>query len=341
MQLISRLTADSRPTPDNASQIDGPEDYLRIRLACTLLDTCGVYFDRGLLRKKMDAFLAFFQMYCRSKKQPLPMDVDFMLTDTFESLRPKLALFATYEEAAKVVDEMVAKANAQGPAGPLEAITEGELDDEADEGARVRPGAVVGDRQSSEDEMEDVNGDELLEECSSVSDSSEDSESENSVSSEDEEAAAARAVQYAEEDEFERELARMMADSAGTDNRRAVATGTKSVLTEALPANLRRPQPSALREPEFSAQTSAADDSNMQFTLLLKKGSKAQTKAVSVPRGSALAMHTLSQQAKDKDEQRELKRLVLDYERREDAQSRKDWVDQAGRRGIRIHFKDP
>ena len=113
-QLSSFPTADGRPGPDSLSHIDGPEDYLRIRLTCTLLDTCGVYFDRGLLRKKMDAFLAFFQMYCRSKKQPLPMDVDFMLTDTFEALRPKLSLHATYEEAAAAVDEIVAKANAQG-----------------------------------------------------------------------------------------------------------------------------------------------------------------------------------------------------------------------------------
>lgn len=95
------------------SSLDTPEDYFRIRLVCTLLDTCGVYFERGLLRKKMDNFLVFLQMYIKMKRQPLPMDIDFMVSDTFETLRPKLVLFGTYEEAAVAVDDMFAKASVQ------------------------------------------------------------------------------------------------------------------------------------------------------------------------------------------------------------------------------------
>ena len=302
----------------------------------------------------MDAFLAFFQLYCRSKRQPLPMDVDFMLTDTFEGLRPKLTLFATYEEAAAAFDDIVAKVTVQSratrltcsvpklmsiAAGPVEIVPELELEDDIGEGARVRPEGAR-DTVHSSDEEELVATEDILEEASSSSSiPSEDGDSDDSGSSEDEEASAARAARTAEEDEFERELARMMADNAGTDARRTVVPGTKSVLSEALPSHLKRQQPSVYGT-EISATGTSDDDAGMQFTLLMKKGSKAQTKGVSVPRDSALAMHTLSQQAKDKDEQKELKRLVLDYERREDAQSRKDWVDQAGRRGIRINFRD-
>ena len=104
---------EGRPTPDGSSVIDGPDDYFRIRLVCTLLDTCGVYFDRGLLRKKMDNFLTFFQMYAKTKRQPAPMDIDFMLSDTFETLRPKFVQYAGFEEAAKAVDDMFAKASVQ------------------------------------------------------------------------------------------------------------------------------------------------------------------------------------------------------------------------------------
>jgi regulator of nonsense transcripts 2 len=110
------MAADGRPTPDTTSLLDTPEDYFRIRLVCTLLDTCGVYFERGLLRKKMDNFLVFFQMYIKVKRQPLPMDIDFMVSDTFETLRPKLVLFATFEEAAMAVDDMFAKASVQSAA---------------------------------------------------------------------------------------------------------------------------------------------------------------------------------------------------------------------------------
>ena len=220
----------------------------------------------------------------------------------------------------------------------MEVLPEVEIEDEAGDGARVRPDAAVGAPQSSEDEAEAIDGD-LNEEGSSISsDSSDEDDSDVSASSDDEEEVAARAIRTAEEDEFERELARMMADSAGTDNRRGVVPGTKSVLSEALPSNLKRQQPMVNGEGQHLG--SDPDGTSMHFTLLMKKGSKAQAKGVNVPRESALAMHTLSQQAKDKDEQRELKRLVLDYERREDVSSRKDWVEQAGRRGIRINFKD-
>ena len=44
------------------SELDPPEHLFRIRLICTLLDTCGHYFDRGSTKKKMDCFLVFFQV---------------------------------------------------------------------------------------------------------------------------------------------------------------------------------------------------------------------------------------------------------------------------------------
>jgi hypothetical protein len=46
-------------------------------------------------------------MYTLSKGT-LPMDVDFMLSDTFEQLRSKLVLYKTFEDAAQAVEEMMA-----------------------------------------------------------------------------------------------------------------------------------------------------------------------------------------------------------------------------------------
>ncbi len=42
--------------------LDLPDDYFRIRLVCTLLDTCSGCFDRGTAKKKLDFFLTFFQV---------------------------------------------------------------------------------------------------------------------------------------------------------------------------------------------------------------------------------------------------------------------------------------
>jgi regulator of nonsense transcripts 2 len=78
-----------------------PDDFFRIRLVCVLLDACGMCFDRGSQKRKLDNFLIFFQvcwflswpnntfelpvsqLYVMCK-DPLPMDVEFMLSDSLE-----------------------------------------------------------------------------------------------------------------------------------------------------------------------------------------------------------------------------------------------------------------
>lgn len=54
--------ADGRPLPRQPCVLDMPDDFFRIRLVCVLLDTCGMCFDRGTQKKKLDNFLTFFQV---------------------------------------------------------------------------------------------------------------------------------------------------------------------------------------------------------------------------------------------------------------------------------------
>lgn len=56
--------------------LDPPEDFFRIRMIVTLLQTCGHYFDRGSSKRKLDRFLLHFQRYILNKG-PLPLDVEF------------------------------------------------------------------------------------------------------------------------------------------------------------------------------------------------------------------------------------------------------------------------
>lgn len=44
------------------SVLDPPGHLFRIRLICTLLDTCGQYFDHGNYKKKLDCYLLYFQV---------------------------------------------------------------------------------------------------------------------------------------------------------------------------------------------------------------------------------------------------------------------------------------
>ena len=50
------------PKPGRLCPLDMPDDFFRIRLVCTLLETCGMCFDRGIAKKKLDFFLTFFQV---------------------------------------------------------------------------------------------------------------------------------------------------------------------------------------------------------------------------------------------------------------------------------------
>lgn len=59
---LPRSAAEGRPYPDVVSRIDPADDCFRVRLVCTILDTCGDCFDRGALKKKLDTFLTFFQV---------------------------------------------------------------------------------------------------------------------------------------------------------------------------------------------------------------------------------------------------------------------------------------
>jgi regulator of nonsense transcripts 2 len=50
------------PILGRITPFDMPDDFFRIRLVATLLETCGIFFNRGAAGKKLDYFLSFFQV---------------------------------------------------------------------------------------------------------------------------------------------------------------------------------------------------------------------------------------------------------------------------------------
>jgi regulator of nonsense transcripts 2 len=60
--LIPFDTDEGRPLPGVVCPIDTPDDFFRVRLVCTLLDACGMCFDRGSHKRKLNRFLTFFQV---------------------------------------------------------------------------------------------------------------------------------------------------------------------------------------------------------------------------------------------------------------------------------------
>lgn len=105
---------------------------------------------------------------------------------------------------------------------------------------------------------------------SETSDDETSSSAESSDDDEDEEDEAIDDVANEEQDEFDRELARMMAES-GREARQP-ATMRRNVLNErSLPVLKRQPAPLS-KEDE--------DSQHMRFTLLMKKGTKQQVSTV-------------------------------------------------------------
>ncbi|KAL7308473.1 mRNA decay protein [Mucor circinelloides] len=301
-----------RPARERYCSIDAPNDFFRIRLCCTLLDTCGMCFDRGSSKKKLDNFLTFFQMYVLSKNKP-PMDVDFMITDTLEMLRPQLQVMTSYEEANEAVDRMLleqlktVQSTTDGKALLEDGFEESEASDSSLSGGEEDEDDVLPQDRQQQDQDTDV------------AMSNQDEEDQDVVVLKNKKEQLSRE----EEEEFEREFSKMMSDSI--DSRKFEKKA--AMLDVPIPMNLRGSQDRRT----IAQGTNKPETGKMAFTLLTKKGNRQQTKIMEVPSDSVLAVSTRSKQEAEREEQQQLKQLVLNYEEREEAAARQAAVEERAR----------
>jgi regulator of nonsense transcripts 2 len=140
--------------PGVYNPLDQSDDYFRIRLVCNLLESCGMYYDKGAAKKKLDFFLTYFQYYVCTKES-LPMDVEFIVQDAYNLTRPQWKLITNLDDASQAFGEAV-KQNYQTAAAdkPVEAededasASDDELDGPEDEDVVMPDGD--GDKSSSE-----------------------------------------------------------------------------------------------------------------------------------------------------------------------------------------------
>ena len=96
---------------ERLAALDNPDDCFRIRLVCTTLDNLGKFFNKGKRSLLMDRFLIFFQRYIYSKNY-IFMDLEFMILDTFDSMRPRKAPKVASIEEANVACKKIREAEA-------------------------------------------------------------------------------------------------------------------------------------------------------------------------------------------------------------------------------------
>ncbi|KAL1305320.1 hypothetical protein AAFC00_002222 [Neodothiora populina] len=293
--------------PDSLNPLDLPDDCFRIRLVCALLETSGVYFDKGAVKKKLDFFLSFLQYYIQTK-DPVPMDIDFVIQDTFALLRPNWKIASTLEEASHAFAE-ACKQNYKDTAAnktvePEEREPEeGELSDDARDRHDLS--------ENEDDDGEKSSGEEGVER-------NEDEPSGN-MSDEEEQIVVTRAEDQRDPEadaEFDRELARMMADSV--ESRKF---DRKPIFDVPLPMRRGRDVPSFSTEeapPQERTEVAPTGPGTMKFALLSKKGNRQQTRAIDLPSDSTFAVAMRNQQEAERAEQQRIKSLVLNYDLRDD-----------------------
>ncbi|KAL4488508.1 hypothetical protein ABPG72_013076 [Tetrahymena utriculariae] len=98
-------------TQEEIERIDSQEDLFRISMICNILEPVRQYITKRRTFPKMLRFLVFFQRYILSKKY-VPIDIEFMVLDTFESLdsgSSRLTKIKTFNDANELVNSIEQK----------------------------------------------------------------------------------------------------------------------------------------------------------------------------------------------------------------------------------------
>uniref|UniRef100_A0A4W5NMR8 Regulator of nonsense transcripts 2 n=1 Tax=Hucho hucho TaxID=62062 RepID=A0A4W5NMR8_9TELE len=324
--------------PDGGpSPLDPPEHLFRIRMVCTLLDTCGQYFDRGSSKRKLDCFLIYFQRYIWWKKSvevwsaehQFPIDIDYMISDTLELLRPKMKLCISLEDSARQVTELEREF--------LVKLGKNEDDDDDDE----EGGADTEEQSGNESEMnepEEEEGseneeEEREEEEEENTDYLTDSNKENETDEENNEVTirggGLKHVACAEDEDFIQALDKMMLENLQQRSGEAVKVHQLDV---AIPLQLKSQLKKGPGGPVCSGEGDADISDTMQFVMLTRKGNKQQFKILNVPLSSHLAANHFNQQQAEQEERMRMKKLTLDINERQEQEDYQEMMASLAQR---------
>lgn len=194
------------------------------------------------------------------------MDIEFIIQDLFALTRPQWKLASNLEEASRAFQLAIAQnsktSGLDKVVEPEDVESDGASDDDNDNEADANLADVDDESESEEDIELDANGDTLH--STTVSDS----EEENIIVTRQEEE-----VDPEDEADFEREYAKMMAESL--DSRKHERKSTFDV-----PLPMRRKEVSSTAEswPDESTNSNTTPPGTMAFSLLTKKGNRQQVR---------------------------------------------------------------
>ncbi|XP_048738791.2 regulator of nonsense transcripts 2-like isoform X2 [Ostrea edulis] len=356
----------------NPSPLDPPEHLFRIRLACVLLETCGTYFDKGSSKKKLDCFLAYFQRYYWFKRnsaiytedRPFPIDVENLMIDTMECVRPKLKLHQNYEDSCKAVEDLENEYK-QKVASMLTII------DTDQEGSASEAEEGLGTIEESEEYGEDLSLSGVDESETSQEESSQRSmegEEEGGISFNEEE--EEDVMESAGENEDEDQLTIMKGgpkhlkctededfmtafDKMMSENIQARTNESLKVpqLDIAVPMNLKDKNKKTVNVnlyPMREEEVPQEEDRSIEFVLMTRRGNKQHFTNLNVPISEEFATKYREREQAEKAEKEKMKQVVLGIHERQEEEDYQEMIASLNRvmpvntnRERRVRYQHP
>ncbi|EDV25348.1 uncharacterized protein TRIADDRAFT_24207, partial [Trichoplax adhaerens] len=317
----------------SSNDIDPPDNFVRLRLVSVLLDTCGEFFDRGFKKSRLDCFLVYVQHYFWQKKsnvywetQTFPIEIENLLLDLLDSLRPKLKPCNNLTEAKGAIEELE-----QNLLLIVSLSTNNNVDLEDQHRQRhTSSGSQSHDTPTQDDaEGQDVDIAEELEADDTDAHKSQ-SDTEDVLFDDRDEIAEGenedvtilsgglKAMPCEEDDDFQKEYEKALADDLLT--RRQHGPKVPS-LDAPLPFNrICNFSVSFISNIYFNVGENLQTD-DINFVLLTRKSNKLQYKEVNIPVSDAVAANIREKIAQEKADKEEMKRLVLSHDKRQQEES--------------------
>ncbi|XP_041998089.1 regulator of nonsense transcripts UPF2-like [Salvia splendens] len=323
--------------------LDPPEDCFRMRMVIILLETCGHYFDRGSSKRKLDQFLIHFQRYILSKCV-LPLDVEFDLQDLFVDLRPKMIRYSSFEEvnvALSDLEELERRVSEKAhnekysdsektprrtSSGTLSVNGQSTGNGTEENGEVHEDDAGETDSDSGSGTTENIGRDDEETDQDEVGESEDEyDDGRDPASDEDDKVRVRQKVAKVDPQEvadFDRELRALMQESLDS---RKLELRSRPTINMMIPMNLFE---GSVKEHHGRGTEGESGDEitydgiggskEVQVKVLVKRGNKQQTKQMYIPRDCSLVQSTKQKEAAELEEKQDIKRLVLEYNDREE-----------------------
>lgn len=279
----------NQPTPLGCP-LDPNDELFRIRLSCSLLDSCGKFLNyvdsqlpnRGIARQ-IDIFMYFLQYFIQCKTK-MSVDVEFQVRDTFKLMRPRMPIYTKLQSASEGLKAIIA---GKVPASEVkDTFSNNDSEDEGDDDDDIdRNADFVLPQEEVEEESPEVKARRL--------------EKEERYKARKEERENQQAV-----DDFEQEFQLLMLDRFDTKKAK------KNTFDAPIP-KIKTPEVTYV--PALDG-TVPKKPNKVQYTLLTKRANKQEVRPLGLPSESKFVAAVLKEKEERWKTQERIRNIVLRYE---------------------------